>query len=170
MNAKKIMLLGDIGVGKTSLVRRLVLGVFEADYHATIGVDLYKYDVDGAGPKADQKAELVIWDTDGNFGEGIFNQVYVRGASAALIVADVWRPSTQSAMLTLARGFTRLLPGREVILILNKSDLLAPGSEPDLIDELHNPPYPLIRTSAKTGGNVKEAFIQAASSILRRER
>jgi Ras-related protein Rab-5C len=168
MSAKKVMLLGDIGVGKTSLVRRLVLDVFEGDYRATIGVDLYKYDVEVPEADGAKTVGLVIWDTDGNFGEGIFNQVYVRGASAALIVADVTRPTTQSHMITLAKGFNRLLPGREVILVLNKADLLPPGGEPELAEELHNVPYTIVRTSAKTGGNVKDAFIHAARAILRR--
>jgi GTPase SAR1 family protein len=50
MTARKIMLLGEIGVGKSSIARRLVFDRFEGDYKPTIGVDVYSYDVDdGAG-------------------------------------------------------------------------------------------------------------------------
>ncbi len=45
MSARKVMLLGEIGVGKSSLARRLVFDKFEFDYKPTIGVDIYRYDV-----------------------------------------------------------------------------------------------------------------------------
>lgn len=53
----KIMLLGPIGVGKTSLLRRLAFDRFESDYKTTIGVDIISHDV--TLPKGDA-ARLVI--------------------------------------------------------------------------------------------------------------
>ncbi len=43
MISRKVMLLGEIGVGKSSLARRLVEGVFDATYIPTIGVDVHRY-------------------------------------------------------------------------------------------------------------------------------
>ncbi|MEO1543883.1 MAG: EutP/PduV family microcompartment system protein, partial [Pseudomonadota bacterium] len=45
MSARKVMLLGEIGVGKSSLVRRLTLNQFDIDYKPTLGVNIYTYDV-----------------------------------------------------------------------------------------------------------------------------
>ena len=45
MTAAKVMLLGDIGVGKTSIARRLRFDSFEANYKTTIGVDVLTHDV-----------------------------------------------------------------------------------------------------------------------------
>ena len=72
--AAKVMLLGDIGVGKSSLARRLVFDRFESDYKSTIGVDVLSCDVLTAlGP-----LRLILWDTDGDFGMSIFETVYSR--------------------------------------------------------------------------------------------
>ncbi|MEZ5925132.1 MAG: hypothetical protein R3D57_12195 [Hyphomicrobiaceae bacterium] len=166
-DARKIMLLGDIGVGKTSLARRLVLGHFDQAYKATIGVDIYTHDV-----VADLRGEaipvtLVIWDLDGDLGESIFAHPYIRGASGALVISDRTRPSTLSSMLSLAGGFTEALPGRPCRLIVNKSDLAAADGDP--IERARAATRePILETSAKSGGNVGVAFESLATEILAR--
>ncbi len=64
MIIRKIMLLGEIGVGKTSIARRLVFGKFGDVYKATIGVDLYRYEV--VPSPADEPFHFLVWDTDGS--------------------------------------------------------------------------------------------------------
>jgi small GTP-binding protein len=170
MSAKKIMLLGEIGVGKTSLIRRLVLGKFEGTYKGTLGFDLYTFRVNEAGPNRDQTVPLVIWDTDGNVGINIFkNNIYMQGTSAALIVGDLSRPETWPTMLDLATGFQTNYPGRQMAFLLNKSDLAADTSDKTLPPRMLDMNVPLFRTSAKTGDNVIAAFTAAATAILRRE-
>ena len=56
--SKKLMLLGEIGVGKTSLIRRFVLNEFNFDYRPTMGVDIYRQRVTGLGPAGNQTVEL----------------------------------------------------------------------------------------------------------------
>ena len=51
MTARKVMLLGEIGVGKSSLVKRLVFDRFETDYKPTLGVDVYRYEVPAGGDR-----------------------------------------------------------------------------------------------------------------------
>ena len=165
MTAYKLMLLGEIGVGKTSLVRRLVLDRFDFDYKPTIGVDVYRYEVP---PAAGRKAmSLIIWDTDGNYGEAIFRHVYIKEAAAALIVGDASRPQTLDTMATLGQGFGEAFPGRHCAYILNKLDLVDEGGLM-LPRSLTRPGLALTRTSAKTGSNVQTAFHQAATTIARR--
>ena len=113
MTARKIMLLGDIGVGKTSIIRRLVFDRFDTNYKVTINVEMYDYTVPDAGPNGDQRVDLVIWDTDGNMSGSIFDQkMYMAGASAALIIGDVTRRQSLETMLRLAVLCGELLPGR----------------------------------------------------------
>ena len=90
MLTRKIMLLGEIGVGKTSIARRLSFDVFDEDYKATIGSDIYVYEVEPAPDGVPFK--FVVWDTDGKFGNVIFKSVYIKEAQAAIIVGDVSRP------------------------------------------------------------------------------
>lgn len=166
MTARKVMLLGEIGVGKSSLARRLVFDKFEFDYKPTIGVDIYRYDVPASATRP--ATSLIIWDTDGNFGDAIFRHIYMKEAAAACIVADLSRPQTLDTMAKLATGFADNFPGRHTTLIVNKTDLV-PGAElaplpPAIIQTL----APLIRTSAKTGSNVVRAFTETADVIARR--
>jgi len=169
MISRKVMLLGEIGVGKTSLIRRLVRGQFEAEYKSTFGVELYRVPITSAGPNADQHIELIVWDTDGNFGQNIFRHVYIKGASAALIVGDLKRRATLESMVSLAEGFQDALPGRHFSFVANKADLLADGESAELPAKMHDFQRPILLTSAKTGANVKGTFVDAATSILRRE-
>ncbi len=169
MTARKIMLLGDIGVGKTSIVRRLVFDRFETNYKVTINVDIYKYDIDNAGPSGDQPLALVIWDIDGNMADSIFRQQnYVSGAAAALIIGDITRRQSLQTMVRLADLCRERMPGRHIAFVLNKTDLIEAGSATELPSELTSTSHPLTRTSAKTGANVHEAFRDAATAILRR--
>jgi small GTP-binding protein len=166
MIIRKIMLLGEIGVGKTSIVRRLVLDRFDADYKATIGTDVYRYEV-RPSPAA-EPFHFVVWDTDGNFGQSIFRSVHVKQAHAALIVSDGARRATIETMSRLAEGFADAMPGRYLGLVVNKLDLFEEGAMPPL-PPATAPELPLFKTSAKTGLNVREAFHEAAATIVRRE-
>ena len=167
MAARKVMLLGEIGVGKTSLIRRLVLDSFEGTYKPTIGVDLYRYTSEVTDAEG-TPVELIVWDTDGNFGESMFRHVYIKGASAALIVGDVTRRATLAAAARLAAGFEEAAPGRPVVLIVNKMDLVEVEAAAEAAHDLDALAHARIRTSALTGSNVKEAFGALATAIVRR--
>lgn len=161
------MLLGEIGVGKTSLVNRFVHGRFRTDYMPTINVEIYTCNL----PETNERPAitLLIWDTDGNFGQSIFSSVYLKNAAAALIVGDATRPVTLQAMAGLAAGWRQARAGRPFSLLLNKSDLLQGDETPVLPEELRGQSSaPLVLTSAKTGDNVKTAFHDTADAIVRR--
>ena len=168
MISKKLMLLGEIGVGKTSLVRRFVLNEFNRDYRPTIGVDIYRYRVEGIGPGKDQTVELIIWDIDGNYGQNVFKHVYSRGSAGALIVGDLTRAPTIEHMAALQEGFADALPGRYSAFVLNKADLVRPEDVvlPRALSAGEASP---VFTSALTGVNVDLVFRDAAAAILRRE-
>jgi small GTP-binding protein len=166
MIERKIMLLGEIGVGKTSIAKRLAFGSFDTSYKATIGADIYLYDVE---PQPnDTPFRFLVWDVDGSYGDTIFRHVYFKQAQAAMIIADVTRPQTIETMARLAELFTDALPGRFFGLVLNKIDLL--NADEDLIvpDKLGPMSRNIVRTSAKTGENVAETFATAAQTIIRR--
>lgn len=166
MIARKVMLLGEIGVGKSSLARRLVFDKFDFDYKPTIGVDIYRYEVSATATR--HATTLILWDTDGNFGDAIFRHIYMKEAAAACIVGDLSRPQTLDTMAKLATGFLDNFPGRHTTLIVNKTDLIPDAELAPLPPALARTLAPLIRTSAKTGDNVAKAFIETADVISRR--
>jgi small GTP-binding protein len=166
---RKIVLLGEMAVGKTSIVRRLTLDRFEGNYKGTIGHDIFTYRLGGLGPNKDEDMELVVWDTDGGLGAGVFHQdAAVKGARAVIIVGDVSRQRTLHTMAALAKSCDEHLPGRHVHLLFNKVDLLGEGADVTVPAELAAFQHPVVKTSALSGDNIKEAFFDAANSILRR--
>lgn len=165
MTARKVMLLGEIGVGKSSLVKRLVFDRFETDYKPTLGVDVYRYEVPAGGDRP--AMTLIIWDTDGNFGDAMFRHIYMKEASAAFIIGDVTRRDTLDTMLSLSKGFREHFPGRYEGLIVNKMDLVEDNAL-SLPTELSANRVGVFHTSALTGDNVIAAFHDAAAAIARR--
>ena len=165
-HSAKLMLLGDIGVGKTSLAKRLVFDRFDGQYKTTIGVDVLTYDI-GLGPAcADESLRLVLWDTDGDFGQAIFSTMYVVGAAGAIVVADATRPASFERVGAILRIFHERFPGRPTKAIVNKIDLLAPGAVVPPMPGM--PGADIMHTSALTGEGVTDMFRSIAQTIWRR--
>lgn len=168
MIVRKILLLGEMEVGKTSIANRLRFDLFKSSYKSTIGMDIHRYDVE-PGPDG-KRFQFLICDTDGNFEDVLFRDRHVRGAQAAIIVGDLTRRETLEAQLRLATKFSEAKPGRYLAGVLNKNDLTEeiPADEDYLPAGLKEPFFPVTRTSAKTGENVKRTFHEAADTIVRR--
>ncbi len=167
-HSAKVMLLGDIGVGKTSLAKRLVFDRFEGQYKTTIGVEILTYDIQLSAACNNATMRLVLWDTDGDFGEAIFSSMYLTGALGALVVADATRPESFARMNGLLRGLATHLPGRPSAALVNKIDLIDPGFDmPDLAGLRKEE---MARTSALTGEGVVPVFQMIAEAIWRRAR
>ena len=162
----KLMLLGDIGVGKTSLAKRLVFDKFDGTYKTTIGVDVLTYDIALSPACNNETMRLVLWDTDGDFGQAIFSTMYVAGASGAIVVADATRPASFERMGSLLKTFRERFPGRPALAIINKMDLVPAGSKMPETGDLHGAAHTL--GSALTGEGVAQAFRSIAETIWRR--
>lgn len=82
---KKVCLLGDFAVGKTSLVRRFVEGHFEDKYLSTIGVKVARKSLD----RDETKLNLLIWDLVGGNEFSRSETGYLLGTAGALVVCDL---------------------------------------------------------------------------------
>lgn len=166
--SKKICMLGDFAVGKTSLVRRYVLGEFSPVYQATLGVNIYKYS-DTITPTDQQPVQLnqILWDIEGFQHRTDLLQTYIHGASGAIIVGDVTADDAADTMSQHARSFLKQRPGRPVVFALNKADLLAEPDGGEASDALEarfaNRP---ILTSALDGRAVPDLFRALGGHIL----
>lgn len=163
MRVKKILMAGSAAVGKTSLSRRLKFGSFEHDYKSTIGVQLHELQVE----TSDVVVPMVLWDTDGNFGEAIFDSVYAKGSAAAILVCDVTRPATVQNMLQIAAKFGENFPGRPSVCVVNKIDLLEPS--PMLLAEIAQHSDYVACCSAMAGTGVQQTLVDLAERIVARE-
>ena len=163
MIQKKICLLGASSVGKTSLVKQFVEGIFSEKYLTTIGVKIDKKTIF----LENEEVQFMIWDMEGNDTYNVFQERYLRGAAGYIIVVDQTRATSLHEGLdihTLARQVTNC----PAILTINKNDLPATWN----MDDNENKPYQNLfdlkfSTSAKTGSNVEEMFSALAKLLLR---
>lgn len=109
---------------------------------------------------------LILWDTDGDFGTSIFANTYLRGAAAAVVVADATRPQTIPYLEKLVLGFKDELPGRPCAALINKVDLLAAPPAVSA-DDFGSPDF-AESVSALTGHGVRQTFARLAATIRRR--
>lgn len=168
--SKKISLLGDFSVGKTSLIRRYVLGKFSPDYQATLGVNIYRYLDQAPGPDGrSRQVQQIIWDIESSEPETEPFDTYLRGSAGAIVVADLTRPDMLHSANKQARRFMDLMPGRPVVFALNKIDLLdEPAGDEPLRSLREEYGADALFTSAAMGAGVVELFRALSRSILER--
>lgn len=159
---KKICLLGDFAVGKTSLVRRFVEGRFDEKYLSTIGVKISRRKM----ITSNKEMNLIIWDLAG--GDDFNAQSsYLRGAAGAIIVCDLTRYETLGAIERYASQFRQVNKSASLVFVGNKVDLV----EERVIsnDDLHAMCSALegafYLTSAKTGEQVEACFYHLAEAL-----
>lgn len=90
----KILVIGDLGVGKTSIIKRYVHQTYSTNYRATIGVDFALKVLNWDS----ETVRLQLWDIAGQERFGNMTRVYYREAMGAFIVFDVSRPTTLEAV------------------------------------------------------------------------
>ncbi|MFW9969224.1 MAG: Rab family GTPase [Candidatus Odinarchaeota archaeon] len=161
----KITLLGEANVGKTSLVYRFIENKFRENYKSTLGVNLLKKDMNISN-YGDVSAQ--IWDLGGQESFKSLRKLYLEGANGALLVYDMTNRKSFEKLSEWTESFRGARGNAPIMLIGNKSDL----KKQILITENDSQKYakandmPLIITSAKTGQNVEEAFINLTKRIL----
>ena len=166
---RKVCLVGEQGVGKTSLIRRFTQGAFSDEYVRTLGAVATKKTVTVAGPAgAPVQVDLVILDImgDRSFMQ-LFRDAYFSGAAAVLAVFDLTAPATLKALPEWIRGVRRTVGAIPVVAIGNKADLeeRTAVSVPDVAKVLGPLELDPVLTSAKTGQNVEAAFLRLATHV-----
>jgi len=162
--SKKVCLLGDFAVGKTSLVRRFVYDLFADKYISTIGVKVSRKTV--TVRRADEIVELTImlWDLASREEFDRVRASYLRGSAGAVLVCDLTRPETLDSVQLYAQELHAISPDAHLIVAANKRDLLEPSPETEQVQAAAahlGAPYYL--TSAKTGDGVEALFRRLAS-------
>jgi len=159
---KKVCLLGEFAVGKTSLVRRFVEGRFDDRYLSTIGVKISRKTLE----RPTGLLNMLVWDLAGadEFGS---QSAYLRGAAGALIVCDLTRRETLAAFERYARQVRALNVAAPLVFLGNKVDLVAERAitDADLQAASATLGGPYLLSSAKTGEQVEAAFLHLAERL-----
>jgi small GTP-binding protein len=168
----KICMVGEEGVGKTSLIRRFVTSQFDEKYLRTVGTMVSKKVVQlGSIDGTDYALHMLVWDIMGRLDfMSLYKEAYFSRARGILAVCDLTRPETLDALGDWIEGIhTTVGANAPVFVLANKKDMTDHVRlEDDAIlafCELHSAPYLL--TSARTGENVEVAFTKLAEMAVR---
>jgi len=167
---KKICLLGDEGVGKTSLIKRFVFDQFDGTYVRTIGTKISKKDimVQGKDGKPVQLF-LMVWDIVGHKSPKKVPATYYAGVEGFIVVFDTTRPETFNDLDFWVNSIMVEKNYAPVVVLL--------GNKCDLVDQRRVTPEQLegmakklnamsFLTSAKTGENVETAFQRLGNELV----
>jgi small GTP-binding protein len=159
---RKICLIGDGAVGKTSLVRRYVLDVFGDDYISTFGAKVSKKVV----TLGDVELTIMIWDILGQKIGASMHSAYFSGANGAFLVCDSTRPDTLESLNSWYLEFSKVAGKVPIIPLANKCDMTSRVTEESLRSVSAIIGKDFRSTSAKTGDGVEEAFLQLGKLMV----
>ena len=169
--AKKICLVGDFAVGKTSLIRRFVDRQFDDQYLTTVGMKLSRKNIVlNANQKGEKKVDLLIWDLEGQTQFKGIAPTYLQGSAGGILVADVTRLETIEHLENHIQSFSRINPTGLIVIAFNKVDLISEKKLEKIINQSNfSENKNIIKrylTSAKTGNHVDDMFLTLATHII----
>ena len=159
----KVCLVGEKGVGKTSLIRRYVMDVFDDTYITTIGTKVTKKETKLFRPEleAEIRVDMTVWDIMGEKGfRQLLKESYFYGANGVLAVADITRKKTLDDLDDWIDGVEDVVGKVPILVAVNKADLLdgAQYSLKEITQTARAYDSEFMYTSAKTGEGVEDCF------------
>ncbi len=167
--ARKVVVIGDPAVGKTSLIKRFVQDVFDDRYLNTIGAKVMKKELGVNRPDTGEIVDLklILWDIAGQETFDTVKKAYYRGASGAIVVCDLTRRETMEHMHRWIENLFDVSDVVPMVIICNKNDLDEKVAYSLEDVEADYAPYgaPVFTTSAKKGDNVEMVFHELGKMI-----
>jgi Ras-related protein Rab-21 len=170
---RKVLLLGDGAVGKTSLIRKFVTDKFDDKYITTIGTKVTKKDMRFKRPERETLLTLLIWDVLGQKGYKAVQATSYKGGEGVLMICDLTRKDTLESLKEYWIPELRKVTGDvPMVFVGNKSDLVGERdiTEEDLAAAAAEYGSPHYLSSAKTGENVETMFTSLGELVFGREK
>jgi small GTP-binding protein len=160
----KVIVVGDAGVGKTSLARRYTTGQFDESYLFTLGVDFFTKQIK---LKDDTNIKLVIYDTGGQERFDFIRGLYFEGAAGAIIAYDVTDQQSFDRVDHWMQQVYQRCEGIPLLLVACKADLKDQRvvNESDGKSAAKQLEMDFIETSAKNDLHVNDVFESLAKKI-----
>jgi len=153
-------MVGQFGVGKTSLVRRFVESIFDERYLTTVGVKIDRKDV----TLGSTSVTLMLWDIAGEDDLAQLKLSHLRGAHGYILVVDGCRAASLAKAVELQQRIADQVGPLPFLLVLNKSDLRDQWEIRDA--DVTERGWAVFETSAKDGSGVEEMFLALAGRLL----
>jgi small GTP-binding protein len=165
----KLAILGQWGVGKTSIVNTFIGKDFPAMYIPTIGSNIARKEY----KLTSNHIRLNIWDIGGQKSFNPLNPVFFSNLDSAVLIFDLNNPKETLQELTqmYMKNLSQHSPECITYLIGNKSDLIKPEESEILLNNIRQyqiKGFPIIFVSAKTQDNISEAFSLVIFNFLKK--
>jgi small GTP-binding protein len=171
---KKVCLLGDAAVGKTSLIHRYVHNQFDEKYITTIGTNVSKKNIRISVQNPNNKIinydiTFAIWDIIGQRELHSFNLNYFRNANGGLVVCDITRRDTLDSLMMWTSSLFNTIGKVPLVFLANKYDLQQQAEfDANELGQVANQfQAPFYVTSARTGENVEQAFYALGDALTK---
>ena len=165
----KVMLIGDSGVGKTSIIFRFAENAFSTTFISTIGIDFKMKTLEVKG----RRVKLQIWDTAGQERFHTITTSFYRGARGIILVYDITNTKSFDNIINWLRNIEKHAhEDVEKMILGNKTDveekrMVRKGRGEEMAEE-HGLPF--FETSAKTDMNIAAAFVKMVEQIMDKDK
>ena len=162
----KVCLIGEIAVGKTSIIERYITGRFSSDYNCTCGTEFRLKTVSKEGLGS---AEISIWDTAGGEKYRSITKNYFRDAQAIVVVFDLTNRMSFNSLETWINEVKDTVGKEsEIVVVGNKSDLndKRKVSDKEIEEFIIRMNVKYFEASAKNGINIDEVFQYLTEAVL----
>jgi small GTP-binding protein len=171
---KKVCVLGDVKVGKTSIVNRYNNNSFTEEYTPSMGTKVSKHNVeikDPTGQTQGLMVSLMIWDLLGSRDHAMLHKTFYAGAEGGIVVCDITREDTLEHLSFWVENLRAVVPkGTPVFIALNKTDGITPDVKGKVIHEIRELCKTLdvahIEVSARTGDNIDTMFYTLSEAMI----
>ncbi|TFF85826.1 MAG: GTP-binding protein [Promethearchaeota archaeon] len=165
----KILVVGDPGVGKTSIVLRYTNKAFRRTYIPTLGVNITEKTV----KNKNQTVRFVIWDVAGQSKYALMRKHYYEGANGILLIFDLTRVDSFKNLVDWYKDVKKYIEADVLhgFILANKNDLEEDRkiNQSDINQMEEKIGLKIFETSALTGENVDKTFVDLTKLLVKNQ-
>lgn len=159
----KVVIIGDSGVGKSSIITKYVDNEYSECFISTIGVDFRIKSV----TYKEKSVKLQIWDTAGQERFAGITKTYYRGANGVILCFDL--SNYESFLNTITKWYTiaSSIENVDIYLVGAKSDLPREVTDKEIKEFANEKNIIYCETCAKNGHNIQKMFDKIIEGIIK---